>query len=223
MNRLLYLHLHKPPVLEVKYFEHFTPTEISQINAAMFYAYTSHFGQMRQNGTPYIDHPIRMMKIAMDRLGIYDTNLIITLILHDVDEESHFLLSNVVIGVWFGLKQKHNITMLTKTKENKETYLLDIMLCEIWEIILSKLIDRTDNMETLDGLDAKFQQKQLDETVRYFFGLCNTLSDIIPKEFADIPDKISRNLLLLCEKYVTNDTDENTRKTLLLLHKQQQI
>lgn len=200
MNDLL--RFYRPPFLEVIYQRYFSPSEIFKINLAYTFANIAHFGQKREDGTPYIYHPHRMVRTQIDILQIYDSELCLANILHDVDEQSWlFLINSNTVGTWFGLKHKHNITMLTKTSENKATYLVAIRDCGDWRIITAKLIDRIDNMETLDGLSVDFQKKQGEETRKYFFDLCKALKKVIPEEYRNVPQMIEKILDTQCKKY----------------------
>ncbi len=190
-----------PPFLEAKHYIHFKPSEITQINWAYAYAHTVLYGQMRKNGTLYIEHPVRMVSIQLDRLKVYDAELSLILIFHDVDEESELMFVSDTVGAWFGLKQKHHMGMLTKTKENESTYLSAIINSGNWRLILAKLIDRTDNMETLAGLEVDFQKKQAKETRELFLDMCKVLEKVIPVEYREVPKIIHKRLAVLCEQY----------------------
>lgn len=192
---------HLPLFLEAKYHKHFTPTETLQINQAFLYANTAHYGQLRNDGSPYIYHPVRMVYILLDVFHIYDAELIITLLLHDVREVWKFMFINATVTLWFGLKNERNMSMLTKTLENKKKYAKNIEMSGDWKVVLAKLIDRLDNMQTLEGLAPDFQKKQALETREIFIPLCSTLAKIIPKKYTNVAAILHLKLLKLCEKY----------------------
>ncbi len=192
---------HLPLFLEAKYYRYFTPTETVHINQAFLYANAAHFGQIREDGSPYIYHPVRMVYILLDELHIYDEELIITLLLHDVREVWNFMFINATVMLWFGLKNERNMNALTKTDENKKTNLIDIASSGNWRIMLAKLDDRLDNMQTLDGLDPEFQKKQARETRELFLPLCGELAKVIPKQYARVAPLLHIRLTALCEKY----------------------
>ncbi len=192
---------HLPLFLEAKYYRYFTPTETLHINQAFLYANVAHFGQLRSDGSPYIYHPVRMVHILLDEHRIYDTELIITELLHDVREVSKFMFINATVMLWFGLKNERNMNALTKTNENKKVYLQDIASSGNWRIILAKLDDRLDNMQTLEGLDPEFQKKQARETRELFLPLCSVLAKVIPKQYARVAPLLHIRLTALCEKY----------------------
>ena len=191
-----------PPFLEVKYCWHFTPNEIFRINNAFMIAWIVHaHSPNRMNGHPYITHPVEMVQIAIDEFCIYDSHLIIDLILHDTDEHSIIPFFNHGIKIQFGVSVAEDNNLLTKTDENKAIYLEDIVASGKWRPLLAKLIDRLHNMRTLENSSVAFQQKQAKETRDLFLPLCNELSKIIPKEYETVPPIIYIELSRLCEKY----------------------
>lgn len=192
---------HLPLFLEAKYHKYFTPTETLQINQAFLYANTAHYGQLRDDGSPYIYHPVRMVYILLDEFNIYDAELIITLLLHDVKENSKFMFINATVALWFGLKNEHNMNKLSKTDKNKEIYISGIAESGDWRIILAKLIDRLDNMQTLEKSKKPFQDKQAKETRSIFLPLCSVLAKFIPENYTKAAAIIHIRLIKLCEQY----------------------
>ena len=192
-----------PPFWEAKYYGHFSMPQIALINWAIAFAFSAHIDTpvRKADGSPYINHPIRMTRIAMDELHIYDVELIVTLLLHDVKEVSKNPFINIGIGMWFGAQHDYNVDQLTKTSENKKTYIDDMKKGKVWRVILAKLIDRLDNMQTLQGMDTVFQTKQAKETREVFLDLCDELEDVIPKEYNYIPSLLHDRLKCLCEQY----------------------
>ena len=194
------------PLWEAHHSKHFTMSDVILINWAGAQAFTLHINTpSRADGSPYINHPFRMLKIAMGELGVYNKELNITILFHDVPEETKIGVLRDIIGasveLWFGLKSKNNITQLTKTPENKKTYLKDIKESGDWIVILAKLIDRLDNMQTLGGLEPGFQQKQARETREFFLDMCDALARVIPEQYHYVPARIKTRLEALCEQY----------------------
>ncbi len=64
------------------------------VNKALEIATEAHAGQTRWNGSPYIEHPKAVMKIALELikndafLDEYDTEIAVSCILHDAGEDS---------------------------------------------------------------------------------------------------------------------------------------
>lgn len=190
-----------PPFLEVISQKRFDFREVLAINKAYFCAWSVHFNQFRMDGSAYIQHPIAMTRIAMNEFNIYNSELNITLILHDTDEPSIIPFFNSGLRVLFGKKIATNNHLLTKTDSNKKTYLKAIAQSMYWIVILSKLIDRMHNMRTLERTSSEFQKKQATETRKYFLKLCYTLAKVIPEEYKEIPTKIHIELATWCEHY----------------------
>src|SRR5947207_2831315 len=61
---------------------------IARVRRAYEVARTAHSGQTRDEGTPYIVHPVRVAVSLVDELRIYTPKLICSALLHDVIEDS---------------------------------------------------------------------------------------------------------------------------------------
>ncbi|HKP86811.1 MAG TPA: HD domain-containing protein, partial [Blastocatellia bacterium] len=67
---------------------HLTDDELTQVRLAYEIAEAAHEGQMRDEGTPYIVHPLRVAVSLVDELEIYSPRLVSSALLHDVIEDS---------------------------------------------------------------------------------------------------------------------------------------
>jgi GTP pyrophosphokinase len=125
------------------------------IERAFEVAAAAHAGQTRDNGDPYITHPVAVAKIlAGYRL---DTASIITALLHDVAEDTKTGLAE--IEKRFGKEVARlvdGVTKLTKlelqserTKQAENFRKLVLAMSEDIRVLLVKLADRLHNMRTL--------------------------------------------------------------------------
>jgi guanosine-3',5'-bis(diphosphate) 3'-pyrophosphohydrolase len=67
----------------------FTVSDVQLIQAAHGLALVGHFGQSRQTQEPFIQHPERACIIALEA-KLWDVDLIVALLLHDVREDAPF-------------------------------------------------------------------------------------------------------------------------------------
>jgi GTP pyrophosphokinase len=129
--------------------------DVALLEAAYDLAATAHASQARENGDPYITHPVAVAGIlAGYRL---DTATIATALLHDVVEDTSITLAE--IEKRFGTdiaKLVDGVTKLTRlelqserTKQAENFRKLVLAMSEDIRVLLVKLADRTHNMRTL--------------------------------------------------------------------------
>lgn len=114
---------------------------------ALQFAREKHAGQTRNNGVPYIVHPLSMACYAI-AIGVKDDNIIATILLHDVCEDCGVPCNNLPVNdiTKRGVKYM-TITRFTTDRDKKETkarYYNELL--ESREAILSKGIDRYMNL-----------------------------------------------------------------------------
>ncbi len=129
--------------------------DIARIDAAYVLAMQAHGKQRRENGDPYISHPLAVAGIlAGYRL---DTDSIITALLHDVIEDTEVRLGEIVqrFGAEVG-GLVDGVTKLTRlelqsdrTKQAENFRKLVLAMSKDIRVLLVKLADRLHNMRTL--------------------------------------------------------------------------
>ncbi len=132
--------------------------DIGLVEAAYRFAAEAHAGQRRENGDPYITHPLAVAEILADyRL---DVGTIATALLHDVAEDTPVGLKE--IEKRFGgevARLVDGVTKLTRlelqserTKQAENFRKLVLAMSEDIRVLLVKLADRLHNMRTLDHI-----------------------------------------------------------------------
>src|ERR1044072_1742272 len=91
---------------------HVRAEEIALVRRAYEVAESAHAGQMRDEGTPYIIHPLRVAVSLADELEIYPPKLICGALLHDVIENSP--TTREEIAEMFGEEIAEIVWLLTK-------------------------------------------------------------------------------------------------------------
>lgn len=167
--------------LKVDLKEYLSPFQIKEITKAYNLAEKLHRGQLRQNGDPYITHPIEVAKILVGMRMDYQS--IIAAMLHDVLEDT--MISKAEIAEVFNITIAELVDGVSKLKqikfESKEEAqaenLRKMMLAMAKDIrvILVKLADRLHNMRTLDVLPREKQKRISLETLEIYAPIANRL------------------------------------------------
>ena len=142
--------------------------DIRSITKAIHFAKEYHAGQKRQSGEPYYSHPLEVADMVCDYL--FETNAIITSILHDTLEDTD--LTHSTITEYFGEIVANQVEDLTRAKSYGKISSADV-LKKLWRegkhtLILIKLFDRLHNMQTIFAKPPEKQKKIVTETLQHF-------------------------------------------------------
>src|SRR3989339_748924 len=149
------------------------PVDLDMVQLAYDFAAEAHKNQIRFNGEPYIEHPLRTAQILV-KLRM-DEPTIIAGLLHDVPEDTSKTLQDIKDN--FGEEVAllvEGITKLGKLKYRGVDRYLDnlrkmflAMASDIRTIII-KFADRLHNLETLSALPPRKQQRIAQETLEIY-------------------------------------------------------
>jgi (p)ppGpp synthase/HD superfamily hydrolase len=127
---------------------HIAAEQRSQVFDAYEVAKQAHAGQTRDEGTPYIVHPVRVAVAVVDELNVYSPTLICSALLHDVIEDSDVTREDR--GRMFGEEIAEVVWLLTKLEEVRlSEYLARIETAAHTGAPLVKLCDRLDNLRSV--------------------------------------------------------------------------
>ena len=127
---------------------HLDTEHIGRVYRAYEVAHEAHAGQTRDEGTPYIFHPIRVAVSLVDELSLYSPTLICSALLHDVIEDSDITREDV--ARMFGEEIAEVVWLLTKLEEVRlSEYLSRIEEAAHTGAPLVKLCDRLDNLRSV--------------------------------------------------------------------------
>lgn len=97
------------------------PVLIDKIMLAYKLSKYAHKGQTRSNGERYFEHPHRVTRLLIEEWGIYDHEILIAALLHDVPEDT-FMLNTDDISTMFGDRAGTLVKAVTKRKVISEEH-----------------------------------------------------------------------------------------------------
>jgi guanosine-3',5'-bis(diphosphate) 3'-pyrophosphohydrolase len=139
-------------------------SDVSLVDDAYGIAFAAHADQKRDNGEPYITHPLAVANIlAGYRL---DSSSIITALLHDVIEDTSVTLASVqkkfgaeVAGLVDGVTKLTRLELQSdRTKQAENFRKLVLAMSKDIRVLIVKLADRLHNMRTI-GAVAKPERR----------------------------------------------------------------
>lgn len=152
-----------------------SPVNIIEIKKAIYYAKKYHGTQTRKSGEPFYSHPIEVACMvanyaALENLRYFNSDLIITSILHDTIEDTS--LTKEMIAKIFNRRIAEMVSMLSKTQGKTIRELVNIAFrTKNLDVLLIKLFDREHNVITLNFTNKEKQYKKSLETINIFLTL----------------------------------------------------
>ncbi|NLN47884.1 MAG: HD domain-containing protein [Clostridiales bacterium] len=129
--------------------ELFSWRDLEDFSRAMQVARTAHVGQLRDEGTPYIEHIEGVIKILKEELDIQIDSALSVAALHDVLEDSdRFTYED--LKKTFGTVIADGVLLLTKKDgQDMKTYMENIHKSDIKWLMIVKLADRLHNLRSI--------------------------------------------------------------------------
>jgi len=125
-----------------------TEGELATVGRAFEVARSAHAGQRRDEGTPYIVHPVRVAAALVNELGVFNPRLVCAALLHDVIEDS--AITREQIAEMFDQQTAEVVWLLTKLEDvSLADYLSAIEAAGATGAPIVKLCDRLDNLRFL--------------------------------------------------------------------------
>lgn len=162
---------------------HYKESDLKLFERAYHFADEAHRGQTRKSGAPYITHSLAVANYLGTELRM-DMNTIAAGLLHDAPEETPKTLADIRKN--FGEQVAFLVSGVTKLgkiklrNQDDETYIETLrkmflaMAADI-RVVLIKLADRLDNMQTLQYLPADKQLRIARETLEVYAPIANRL------------------------------------------------
>lgn len=199
---------------------HFSQSDIQLIEYAYDLSKSAHRTQSRDSGERYFEHPRAGCLILMDELGLYDSDLLIGFLLHDVGEDTA-LLGNVTksydefittaqfrIGLSFGPEITDIVIRLTKpsvdnVRFHSKSEAFDYYISELKKnpaAMVDKLVDRLHNLRSLPGNQKAKIQRQIDETESVYIPMI----DLITRDYAPCANILKQKIQVELSKLKTS-------------------
>jgi guanosine-3',5'-bis(diphosphate) 3'-pyrophosphohydrolase len=152
-----------------------------------------HKGQHRKSGEPYLVHPVRVAH-TIAQLGL-DTASVVAGLLHDAVEDTELSVYEIteqfgreVAGIVDGVTKLGKVPYLSRQEQQAESFrkMLLAMSQDI-RVLVVKLLDRLDNMRTLEHMGADKQERISRETMQIYAPLANRLGiEWVRRELQDL-------------------------------------
>ncbi len=168
------------PVLD-EFHRHHGAGDDEVIVRAFETARTSHEGQFRKSGEPYITHPLAVAQILAS-YGL-DTDTVVAALLHDTVEDTGMTLEDVSAAYGETVAELiDGVTKLDRVKfSNREDQQaatirkMVVAMARDVRVLLIKLADRLHNIRTIHPLEPERQQRIAAETLEVYAPLAHRL------------------------------------------------
>lgn len=151
------------------------------IRKAFEVALDAHKDQRRKSGEPYIYHPLAVAQIVASEIGL-GAVAISAALLHDVVEDTDYTLEDMerlfgtrIAKIIDGLTKISGISDSNVSMQAENFRKMLLTLSDDVRVILIKLADRLNNMQTLDAMPRHKQLKIASETLYIYAPLAHRL------------------------------------------------
>lgn len=180
--------------LEERLSSNLNEEELAQVRHAYEVAEVAHTGQVRDEGTPYIVHPIRVAVSLVDELEIYSPKLLCSALLHDVIEDSP--ITREEVAELFGGEIARIVWLLTKFESvSLGDYLAAIEAAAETGAPLVKLCDRLDNLRFLGRSPTpEKKQRYIRSTENFYLPMAVRTNPYLYQELSRALEDVKSNL-----------------------------
>lgn len=176
------------------------PDDAERLVSAFRYAAAAHAEHTRDEGSPFIDHPVAVAVILGEELGCLDVDVLIAALNHDVLEDCDWLSQADVAGA-IGERATGFVADVTKEqvpvgeKSARDRRYLD----HLWHISPEakslKLADRIHNLRSIPSAnDPAKARRYLEVSRREFYPLALTVDPTAARLIAEACDAIEAYL-----------------------------
>ena len=180
--------------LEGQLIPHLTDEGLGQVRRAYEVAEKAHQYQVRDEGTPYIVHPVRVAVSLVDELEITSPKLVCSALLHDVIEDSPVSRREIAAG--FGEEVAEIVWLLTKFDDvSLVDYLAAIEAAGETGAPIVKLCDRLDNLRFLShSHNVEKKHRTIRTTVSLYLPLAARTNEYLYREISRALEEVKASL-----------------------------
>ncbi len=180
-----------------KILSHNPKANIDRIKRAYIFSREAHCAQKREEGSPYIHHPLAVANILADMH--LDSITIAAGLLHDTIEDTETptsdikdIFGNEVAFLVEAVTKLSKVELKTKEDAQAENFRkMFLAMSKDVRVILIKFADRLHNMRTLEYLSDEKQKRIANETLEIYAPLANRLGiNWLRIEFEDLCFKV---------------------------------
>ena len=178
--------------------DYLSPADFEQVRLAYRYADEAHLGQMRNNGEPYITHPIAVAAQCAE--WKLDAQALMAALLHDAIEDCGITKTELiekfgspVAELVDGLTKLDKLQFHTREENQAESFrkMLLAMARDV-RVILIKLADRSHNMRTLSDMPRVKWGRIASETIDIYAPIAHRLG--LNQTYRELQDLSFRHL-----------------------------
>ena len=161
----------------------FPRNEKLRVFKAFDFAKLAHNGQTRDEGPPYVIHPIRVANILMHELMTMKADMICAALLHDVIEDCDITVREIKNN--FNETVAQMVKLLTKDPKwvNAKRVYFQAIVAADESVRLLKLCDRLDNLRSLRQSQNKSKiRRYVTESEKRYLPLADDLNRYLFKE-----------------------------------------
>ncbi len=167
-------------------------SELNKLRQSFNIAFFAYHNVKRRDGEAYIFHVLRSTLVliwAFGRFDVFDIRCCHVLFQHDSYEEtdntwySQALIRSIV-RLGLGSDVAIDVTHLTQEEgESDESYAIGLLTYAGWQALFAKIVERADNIWTLDKDDPERSKRKLCDTEEWFVKIENRLIELMTEEF----------------------------------------
>lgn len=178
--------------------DYLEPADVEQIRLAYRFADEAHLGQIRNNGEPYITHPIAVAAQCAE--WKLDAQSLMAALLHDSIEDCGITKAELierfgapVAELVDGLTKLEKVQFTTREENQAESFrkMLLAMARDV-RVILIKLADRSHNMRTLADVPREKWPRIASETLEIYVPIAHRLG--LNQTYRELQDLSFRHL-----------------------------
>ncbi len=177
-----------------------SPDDAELLELAYRFALAAHEGQTRDEGSPFIEHPVRVAVLLWHELGVRDIELLIAALNHDTIEDCDAVDAALIESV-FGDRVTRLVNDVTKEavqpeeRSERDRAYLDRLPTLSIDSRLLKLADRIDNLRSvIHANDPAKASRYLEVSRAEFIPLAAMTDPAASRLVSDACDSIERML-----------------------------